>query len=285
MAPRSSWFGPRPPLTTFTAWRRRSASSPAGGARHPCRRRGSWHGQARRYRGGQAAGRFRGGHRLHRECRYQSRRCDHHRWHVRSRLSGRDGTRPARGPPRARDLLDGPTSSAAWESGPTPTRRRRHPGPGRGAEGIGLARTEHMFMGERLSHRRRESSSPRPTDRERPLWPTWKPADRRLRGFARGDGRTARRDPAPRSSPPRVPAFPFRVGARDAAPGPGGPCPSTTCRRCRTRSRAGKRTIRCSACGASGSGSSSRTSTGCRSSRLDALSRRIQAGGNPTSRS
>ena len=82
-----------------------------GGGRHPhqpggqditCRRRGSWHGQARHHRGGQAAGRFRGGHRLHRECRYPSRRCDHHRRDVRSRLSGRDGTRPAGGPPRAR---------------------------------------------------------------------------------------------------------------------------------------------------------------------------------------
>ncbi len=49
-----------------------------GGGRHPhqprgqditCCRGGSGHGQTRHHRGGQAAGRFRGGHRLHRECR------------------------------------------------------------------------------------------------------------------------------------------------------------------------------------------------------------------------
>jgi pyruvate, orthophosphate dikinase len=44
--------------------------------------------------------------------------------------------------------LAGPTSTASWACGPTPTTRRRAPRAQFGAEGIGLCRTEHMFFEE-----------------------------------------------------------------------------------------------------------------------------------------
>ena len=47
----------------------------------------------------------------------------------------------------------GPTKPAAWVFAPTPTARRRRKAREFGAEGIGLCRTEHMFMQEeRLPH-------------------------------------------------------------------------------------------------------------------------------------
>ena len=64
-----------------------------------------------------------------------------------------DGRAPAsRTSPSSRRSSAGPTRSAGWASGRTPTSPRRPPRPAATArEGIGLCRTEHMFReGERL---------------------------------------------------------------------------------------------------------------------------------------
>ena len=134
----------------------------------------------------------------------------------------------------------GRRDSAASESGPTPTPPKTPRWPGATApEGIGLARTEHMFIGERLQVVQRVILSTDPTDREEALGDLEASADRGFRGPARGDGRAARGDPAARPAAPRVPALPSRDGAGDAAAGSGPAVPSTTCRRCPTRSPVG----------------------------------------------
>ena len=72
------------------------------------------------------------------------RRHDHDRRHQRHRLRGRGAlVEPERHP--ARRVAELGRRGADDRSGPTPTRRRR-PEAGFRAEGIGLARTEHMFM-------------------------------------------------------------------------------------------------------------------------------------------
>ena len=109
----------------------------------------------------------------------------------------------------------GPTTSAGWASGPTPTTRAMPSAPARyGAEGIGLCRTEHMFFEtERLPHR--AGDDPR-ADRGRArasalakLLPLQR-AD--FEGLFRAMDGLPGHDPADRSAAARVPAQP-----RDAA--------------------------------------------------------------------
>ena len=88
------------------------------------------------------------------------------------------------------------------DNGPDAANARRH-----GAEGIGLCRTEHMFLAEdRLPVVRRMilASTPRGGG-VGPRGPPGGPA-LRLRGDPRGHGRPARHHPAPRPTPARVPA-------------------------------------------------------------------------------
>ena len=114
------------------------------------RRRRPWHGQAGRDRGGQASGRYRGGHRLGRDA---VRRGD---------VITIDGTSggvyqgeivvPPEVPPELDELLEWADElrslgvRANADTAEDAALARQH-----GAEGIGLARTEHMFLGERLS--------------------------------------------------------------------------------------------------------------------------------------
>ena len=132
-----------------------------------------------------------------------------------------------RGARRARDAArSGPTSSppATCRCGPTPTPRAT-PRQGRilGAQGIGLCRTEHMFLAARppADHaplhprrRRRRGAGRARRARGRP--------DRRLRVGARRDGRAAGHGPPARSAAARVPARHARPDqpARRAASSP-----------------------------------------------------------------
>ena len=80
-----------------------------------------------------------------------------------------------------------------------------------GAQGIGLCRTEHMFLGDRkqfvdrlvLARRRRRAAAG--------LRRAAAPAAAGLHGAARGDGRSAGDDPAARPAAARVPARPHRA--------------------------------------------------------------------------
>ena len=86
-----------------------------------------------------------------------------------------------------------------------------------GAEGIGLARTEHMFLGERLSIVQRVILSTDLSERERAL------ADLEKQQVGDFESLLEAMDglpvviPPPRPSPSRVPPLPPRVGARDVA--------------------------------------------------------------------
>jgi pyruvate,orthophosphate dikinase len=69
-----------------------------------------------------------------------------------------------------------------------------------GAEGIGLCRTEHMFMSDE-----RDDPGPRRGGAPQRARAAAAAAAGRLRGNLRGDGRSARDDPAPRPAAARVP--------------------------------------------------------------------------------
>ena len=103
-------------------------------------------------------------------------------------------------------------------------RQRRHPArtpaapASFGAEGIGLCRTEHMFM----------AADRQPKMRAMIMADTTRPAPRRagraaaaaaggLRGAVRGDGRAAGHDPPARPAAARVPARPLRAARADRA--------------------------------------------------------------------
>ena len=129
-----------------------------------------------------------------------------------------------------------------------------------GAEGIGLCRTEHMFLGDRLPLVQRFILADDPVEEERRARGAREAAAHRLRGHLRGDGRPARHHPPARPAAARVPprrrgaARPRRQGRarrRRAA----GSSPPRSC---------GRRRTRCSARAAAASASSSPASTGCR---------------------
>ena len=112
----------------------------------------------------------------------------------------------------------GPTSCAGSACAPTPTRpRTRCKAREHGAEGIGLCRTEHMFMAADRQPKMRamimadgERRAPRRAGRAAAA------AAGRLRGPVRGDGRAAGHDPPARPAAARVPARPRRA-ARSAS--------------------------------------------------------------------
>ena len=80
-----------------------------------------------------------------------------------------------------------------------------------GAEGIGLCRTEHMFLGDRLPLVQRFILADSPVEEEDALAELEKLQRVRLRGHLRGDGRPARHHPPARPAAARVP--PRRRGA------------------------------------------------------------------------
>ena len=134
-----------------------------------------------------------------------------------------------------------------------------------GAQGIGLTRTEHMFLGERRQLVERLILAEDDAGREAALAAARAAAARRLRRDLRGDGRAAGHDPAARPAAARVPARPDRAVGQGRAGRRRGDrrrtasC-STRCAGCTSRTR-------CSACAASGSASSSPACTRCRSGR------------------
>ncbi len=125
-----------------------------------------------------------------------------------------------------------------------------------GAEGIGLCRTEHMFMAQDRLPIVQEMIMARDEAARRVALDKLLPdAAVRLRGHLRGDGRVPGHDPPARPAVARVPAL-ARGGdlRRDARAG----------------SRSCTRRIRCSAPAAAGSGCSGPRSTRCRCARSSA---------------
>ncbi len=80
-----------------------------------------------------------------------------------------------------------------------------------GAEGIGLTRTEHMFLGDRRVLIERVILADNATDREEALAALLPLQTQGLHRAARGDGRAARHHPAARPAAARVPAQPHRA--------------------------------------------------------------------------
>ena len=123
--------------------------------------------------------------------------------------SGR-GLRRARRPPSSTTILGWADEIRAGhlgvranaDNGPDAANARRH-----GAEGIGLCRTEHMFLAEdRLPVVRRMILADTPAEEEAgPRGPPGGPAGR-LRRDPRGHGRSARHHPPARPAAARVPA-------------------------------------------------------------------------------
>ena len=129
-----------------------------------------------------------------------------------------------------------------------------------GAEGIGLCRTEHMFLGDRLPIVQRMILAETPGRRGGRARRAARAAGGRLRRHPRGDGRSAGHGAAARPAAARVPARSRRAdrqgGARhDHRPG---------AQAARAPRRCGASRTRCSARGAAGSASSSPACTACR---------------------
>ena len=171
---------------------------------------------------------------------------------------GRDHRRRAAGRPRGRRELRGGAGlerrrRAASACAPTPTPPRRRPKARElGAEGIGLCRTEHMFMAaDRQPLMRAMIMAEGEEERKAGAGPALAAPAGRLRGTVRGDGRPAGVHPAAR--PARcTSSFPTRTSSR--APSASAP------RRC-------GRPTRCSAPGAAGCTSSTPRSRACRCGR------------------
>ena len=154
----------------------------------------------------------------------------HHRRGLRRRGAGRRlrGRAPLRGRDGRRRPGDGgrraawttPTASAGCGCARTPTPRRTPPAPaGSAPQGIGLCRTEHMFLGDRrelvenLIVAEDEDGAGRGAGRAAAA------AARGLHRDPRGDGRAAGDDPADRPAAARVPARPHRAVGRGGAGG------------------------------------------------------------------
>ena len=136
-----------------------------------------------------------------------------------------------------------------------------------GAQGIGLCRTEHMFLGERRQLVERLILAEDDDERE-PALDALLPLQRAgLRRDLRGDGRAAGHHPAARPAAARVPARPHRaVRAGRARRGARASTTRATCGCCRRAARCTSRT-RCSGCAACGSAWSSPACSPCRSGR------------------
>ena len=123
-----------------------------------------------------------------------------------------------------------------------------------GAQGIGLCRTEHMFLGDRRQLVETLILAEDEEERNAALDAARAAAEAGLPRDLRGDGRAADDDPAARPAAARVPARPDRPvgagrgrrGARASRTRARCGC-SPRCRRCTSRTR-------CSACAACGSG-------------------------------
>ena len=113
-----------------------------------------------------------------------------------------------------------------------------------GAQGIGLCRTEHMFLGDRRQLVETLILAEDEDERNAALDAARAAAEAGLPRDLRGDGRPADDDPAARPAAARVPARPHRPlgargdrrGARRARRGHASGC-SPPCRRCTSRTR------------------------------------------------
>ena len=183
----------------------------------------------------------------------------------------RRAARRARGRRRtSRPCSAGPTRSRrlgvrANADTPEDARRARE----FGAEGIGLCRTEHMFMAADRQPKMQAMIMAESADDRRAALAELLPLQQRgLRGPVRGDGRPAGDHPAARPAAARVPAQ--RRGARGRARARARASGRATCAGSSARSTAcarSRRPTRCSARAARGWGSSRRRSTTCRSRR------------------
>ena len=125
-----------------------------------------------------------------------------------------------------------------------------------GAEGIGLCRTEHMFLGERRQLVENLIVAEDEDGQEAALAALLPLQRAGLRRDPRGDGRAAGDDPADRPAAARVPARPHRaVGRRWRWRRSAATPTSATPRAARRRSAACTSRTRCSACAASASAS------------------------------
>ena len=125
-----------------------------------------------------------------------------------------------------------------------------------GAQGIGLCRTEHMFLGDRRQFVEKLILADGDEERQAALDALRAAAEAGLPRDLRGDGRPAGDHPAARPAAARVPARPHRpLGAGGAWPRRAGTTTRATCG-CWPRCAACTRRTRCSACAASASASS-----------------------------
>ena len=284
-ARRSSSSGSRPRRTTSTAWPSPRASSPPAAAppRTPrssparsasraspaapsCSSTTARRAPAATRQRPRASRKATGSASTARPARSSSARC-------------RPSRRGSRTSPSSRRSSAGPTRSAGWASGRTPTSREEAAqARSYGAQGIGLCRTEHMFReGERLEIVRgailvasvatrakakaaaggelsADEQRRRRDVRCRDGQARGAPAGR-LRGDLQGDGRPAGRHPPDRPAAPRVPAEP-RGAARQGHAGGGARAARSDEDKellATIRSRSTSRT-RCSGCAAAASG-------------------------------
>ena len=161
-----------------------------------------------------------------------------------------------------------PTACAAWPCGPTPTTPRTPSAPRRfGAQGIGLCRTEHMFLGERRALVEALILADTDEEQERELAELLALAAQGLHRALRGHGRAAGHHPAARPAAARVPARHHRaVGARRGGRGARRDSARATCACCRPCTSCTSRT-RCWACAACASAWSSPGCSPCRPGR------------------
>ena len=167
----------------------------------------------------------------------------------------------------SRRCCAGATSCVHSACAPTPTPRRTpRRAPAFGAEGIGLCRTEHMFMAADRQPKMRAMIMAEDDDGRRAALDELLPLQQaRLRGAVRGDGRPAGHDPAARPAAARVPARPLRAARADRArrgsrQDPRLASSSTSS----SGSAASRRRTRCSVRAACGSGCCTPRSTRCR---------------------
>ncbi len=202
----------------------------------------------------------------------------HHRRGLRRRGAGRGLQRgaPLRGR-RDRRTRSSRRCPGSWST-PTALRRLRvrtnadtAPDAARarrfGAQGIGLCRTEHMFLGERRQLVENLIVAEDEAGQEEALAELLPLQRKDFTGDLRGDGRTAGHDPPHRPAPARVPPGHHRALRLDGGGGrPGAPQEAAAPAPRRGPAAARVRT-RCWDCAAYASASSSRASSPCRPAR------------------
>ena len=147
-----------------------------------------------------------------------------------------------------------------------------------GAEGIGLCRTEHMFLGDRLPIVQRMILADTDATKRPPRSRSCARSRSRLRRHPRGDGRPPGHGPPARPAAARVPPRSRRADREGSARHDHRAGDAS----CSPRRRCGARRTRCSARAAAASASSSPVSTACRSEALmQAAVTRKRHGGNP----